>query len=74
MSADGAGLDPASCALLSVDDFEAPYCRHYLVFDPPKNSRHAAATPGEPEVWAFNSEVVHYPDLRAYLASRRAVV
>lgn len=53
-------LDPARCALFSLDALaRAPYNRAYFVFAAP-----------EPEIWAFENEHVHAPDLRAYLQAR----
>ena len=64
----GAGLDPARCALFSLDTVtHYPYSRVYLVFDPPEHSRAEGHIPGEPEVWGFQGEHFHTPDLRSYL-------
>lgn len=40
---------------------------HGLGLDPPAHSRTTAYTHGEPQVWGFENEHVHAPDLRSYL-------
>lgn len=63
------GLDPSRCALFWLDTLSgAVYNRAYFVFDPPAHSRTAGGSPGEPEVWGFENEHFHAPDLRSYLA------
>lgn len=63
-------LDPARCALFSLDTLNgSPYSRVYLVFDPPTASRADGHTLGEPEVWGFQREHFHSPDLRSYLTA-----
>ncbi|MDF9875805.1 hypothetical protein [Cellulosimicrobium cellulans] len=70
VDAHGEALDPARCALFWLDTLSgAVYNRAYFVFDPPGHSRTVGGTSGEPEVWGFESEHVHAPDLRSYLAS-----
>lgn len=69
----GEGLDPSRCALFSLDTLSGAVYNHaYLVFDPPGHSRTVDAVPGEPEVWGFENEHFHSPDLRSYLANRAA--
>lgn len=69
----GEGLDPSRCALFSLDTLSgAVYNRAYFVFAPPAHSRTVGAVPGEPEVWGFENEHFHAPDLRSYLANRAA--
>ena len=69
VDAHGTGLDPSRCALFWLDTLSgAVYNRAYFVFDPPTHSRTSGATAGEPEVWGFENEHFHAPDLRSYLA------
>lgn len=73
VDAHGNGLDPSRCALFWLDTLSgAVYNRAYLVFDPPAHSRTAGAVAGEPEVWGFENEHFHAPDLRSYLAALAA--
>ncbi|WP_447950063.1 hypothetical protein [Microbacterium aurum] len=67
----GRGLDPSRCALFWLDTLEyAIYNRAYFVFDPPPHSRTEGHTHGEPEIWGFEGEHIHAPDLRSYLAAK----
>lgn len=69
VDARGNGLEPSLCALFCLDTLSgAVYNRAYFVFDPPAHSRAEGAIPGEPEVWGFENEHFHAPDLRSYLA------